>query len=256
MARWRRWKALIRDMAEVGMEVLCYNWMPSEDWVRTTAEFPARGGSRSTAFDIGEVVDGAAVTDADGRPEAVTSADQLWENLGRFLEEVVPVAEDAGIKLAIHPDDPPLSVFHGQPQIITDWRAMLRVTELVPSEANGICYCTGSLGLHGMGDLLEGIRQLAGRIHFVHLRNVRGTPEKFEETWHDDGQLDLPSVVRALKEIGYGGTVRPDHAPSMEGEENRTPGYEMGGRLFAAGYLRGLFQAVALATDENTRSNF
>jgi mannonate dehydratase len=235
-------KNLIRNMGEAGLEVLCYNWMPSEDWSRTTCEAPERGRSLATAFDVR--AGGGNVTDADGRPEVPTSADSLWGNLERFLEEVVPVAAASGIKLALHPDDPPLPSLWGQPQIITGHAALERVVDLVPSEANGICYCTGSLGPTGE-DLVAGIRRLGKHIHFAHVRNVRGTPEQFHETWHDNGALDLFSVVQALHEIGFEGTLRPDHAPSMAGETNETPGYEMKGKLFAAGYLRGLMQAAA-----------
>lgn len=232
---------LLRQMAEAGLNLACYNWMPGEDWQRTSCTVAARGGALATAFDVAMV--GENVTDADGPPAGVTSADQLWENLRRFLDEVLPVAEAAGVRLAIHPDDPPLSLFRRQPQIITSNAALRRVVELAPSPANGICYCVGSLFPAGV-DLIAGIRDLAPHIHYVHARNVRGTAERFQETWHDDGDIDLVAIVRELKRVGFTGSVRPDHAPSMAGESNETPGYEMLGRLFAAGYLRGLFQAA------------
>jgi mannonate dehydratase len=233
-------KNLIRDMAEGGLEVLCYNWMPSEDWCRTTSLNPERGGSYSTAFNVNDARED--VTDADGPPQEATSASRLWKNLENFLDEVLPVAEDAGIKLAIHPDDPPLKNFWGQEQILCSIDALERVTQLAPSPSNGICLCTGSLGPAGE-DLTAGIGRLADRIHFVHLRNTRGHADNFKETWPDNGASDLPAAMRALHDIGYRGTIRPDHAPSMLGESNATPGYEMKGRLFAAGYLRGLMQA-------------
>lgn len=232
-------KTLIRLMAEQEMKVLCYNWMPDEDWQRTSSEVLERGGSRVTEFNLASV--GRNVTDADGKPPQPTPAPQLWENLERFLNEVLPVAEDAGIKLAIHPDDPPLPELLGQPRIIFSNAALRRVTELAPSPSNGICYCVGSL--HPAGeDVIAGIRELADRIFFVHARNVRGTAIHFIETWHDNGEINMPAVIRALKDIDFKGTVRPDHAPSMAGESNETPGYEMLGRLFAAGYLRGIIQ--------------
>jgi mannonate dehydratase len=234
-------KMLIRLMAEQEMKVLCYNWMPDEDWQRTGSEVRERGGSRVTEFDLVHV--GRNVTDADGKPPQPTPAQQLWENLERFLHAVLPVAEDAGITLALHPDDPPLPSLLGQERIIYSNAALRRVVELAPSPSNGICYCVGSL--HPAGeDVIAGIRDLAEHIVFVHARNVRGTAEHFVETWHDNGEIDMPAVIRALREIGYGGTLRPDHAPSMAGEMNETPGYEMLGRLFAAGYLRGLIQAA------------
>ncbi len=234
-------KTLIRLMAEQEMEVLCYNWMPDEDWQRTSCEVRERGGSRVTEFNLAQV--GQNVTDADGKPPQPTPAAQLWDNLERFLNAVLPVAEDAGIRLALHPDDPPLPSLLGQERILYSNAALRRVTELAPSPSNGICYCVGSLYPAGE-DVLAGIRALAERIFFVHARNVRGTAGHFTETWHDNGGIDMPAVFRALKSIDYRGTVRPDHAPSMAGESNETPGYEMLGRLFAAGYLRGLMQAA------------
>jgi len=235
-------KKLIRNMAEAEMEVLCYNWMPDEDWQRTDSAFPERGGSKTTAFQLADA--GRNVTDADGSPEGATPAPKLWENLERFLHDVLPVAEDAGVKLALHPDDPPLPELRGQPRIIVSNDAFRRVVDLAPSPANGVCYCVGSLAPAG-ADLLAGIRDLADKIHFFHARNVRGRAEDFQETWHDNGEIDMPAVFRALAATGYRGAVRPDHAPSMAGEPNRSPGYEMLGRLFAAGYLRGLMQACA-----------
>ena len=235
-------KTLIRLMAEQEMKVLCYNWMPDEDWQRTSSEVQERGGSRVTEFNLASV--GRNVTDADGKPPAPTPAAQLWENLERFLHAVLPVAEDAGVKLALHPDDPPLPSLLGQERIIFSNAALRRVVALAPSPSNGICYCVGSL--HPAGeDVVAGIRDLAEHIIFVHARNVRGTASHFVETWPDNGEINMPAVIRALSDINYQGTLRPDHAPSMAGETNETPGYEMLGRLFAAGYLRGLMQAVA-----------
>jgi mannonate dehydratase len=234
-------KTLIRIMAETEMKVLCYNWMPDEDWQRTSSQVQERGGALVTEFNVANV--GRNVTDADGRPPEPTSASKLWENLEHFLNEVIPVAEDAGIQLALHPDDPPLPELLGQPRIMFSNASLARAVNLVPSRANGVCYCVGSL--HPAGeDLLDGIRQLADKIFFVHARNVRGTASHFQETWHDNGEIDMVSIIRTLKQIGFQGTVRPDHAPSMAGESNETPGYEMLGRLYAAGYLRGLMQAT------------
>ncbi|MEO7299338.1 MAG: mannonate dehydratase [Verrucomicrobiota bacterium] len=234
-------KTLIRLMADAGMNVLCYNWMPDEDWQRTSCEVIERGGSRVTEFNLANV--GRNFTDADGKPPHPTPAAQLWENLERFLNEVLPVAEKSGVKLALHPDDPPLPELLGQPRIIYSNAALHRVTKLAPSPSNGVCYCVGSL--HPAGeDVVAGIQLLAEKVFFVHARNVRGTAKHFVETWHDNGEIDMPAVVRALKSTGYTGTLRPDHAPSMAGETNETPGYEMLGRLYAAGYLRGLMQAT------------
>ncbi len=240
-AQTEDFKSLIRLMAEHGMNVLCYNWMPDEDWQRTSGEVHERGGSRVTEFNLAEV--GRNVTDADGKPAVPTPASKLWEHFERFLHDVLPVAEDAGVTLAIHPDDPPLPSLLGQDRILHNVAALRRAMELAPSPANALCYCVGSL--HPTGeDVVAGVHALAAHIAFVHARNVRGTASHFVETWHDNGEIDMPAVFRALKAIAYAGTVRPDHAPSMAGESNATPGYEMLGRLFAAGYLQALIQTA------------
>lgn len=234
-------KTLIRNMAEAEMEVLCYNWMPDEDWQRTSCEVLERGGARVTEFNIADIA--SNVTDATRGDHDPTSANQLWSNLAYFLERVVPVAEDAGIKLAIHPDDPPLPILRGQPRIIINHKALLRVVNLVPSPVNGICYCQGSMAPAGENPV-EGIHQLAEYIHFAHFRNVVGRSEHFRESFHDNGEIDMVGVMRAYADIGYQGAIRPDHAPSMAGETNAAPGYEILGRLYVAGYMKGLIQAV------------
>ena len=235
-------KTFVRNMAEASMEVLCYNWMPDEDWQRTSCDVIERGGAKVTEFDLRFVE--SNVTDATPAEHPPTPADKLWENLEYFLERIVPVAEDAGIKLALHPDDPPLAELRGQPRIIVSHDALERVVKLVPSKVNGICYCQGSLFPAGE-DPIDGIRRFAPYIHFAHFRNVAGTATHFRETFHDNGEIDMPAVMRTYHEIGFRGVIRPDHAPSMAGETNETPGYEILGRLHAAGYMKGLMQAAA-----------
>jgi mannonate dehydratase len=234
-------KTLLRNMADAGMEVLCYNWMPDEDWQRTRCDVEERGGALVTEFNIRDIA--TNVTDATPATHAPTSAAQLWENLKYFLEQVLPVAEKCNIRLAIHPDDPPLPVLRDQPRIIISHDALERVVKLVPSPMNGICYCQGSMMPAGE-DPIEGIRRLAPYIFFAHFRNTVGHGTHFRESFHDNGEIDMPAVMRTYAEIGYEGAIRPDHAPSMAGETNEYPGYEMLGRLYAAGYMRGLIQAA------------
>jgi mannonate dehydratase len=234
-------KTLVGNMAEASMEVLCYNWMPDDDWSRTRFDLPERGGAKVTEFNLSEVALLADYATVHDHPP--TSAERLWENLTRFLDELLPVAEDAGVKLALHPDDPPLRELRGQPRIITSHDAMQRVVALAPSPMNGLCYCQGSLAPGGE-DPVEGVRRLGPHIVFAHFRNIAGRAEHFRETFHDNGDIDMPAVIRAYREVGYQGAIRPDHAPSMAGETNENPGYEMLGRLYAAGYMRGLIQAA------------
>jgi len=177
-------------------------------------------------------------------------AERLWDNLAYFLERVVPVAEQAGVLLAIHPDDPPWPIF-GLPRVITDARALERLVALVDSPANGVTFCTGSLGASPENDLPAMVRRLGGRgggrIHFAHCRNVRVTGERrFHETAHPSpcGGVDLFQVLCALRDVGFTGPMRPDHGRMIWGETGR-PGYGLYDRALGVTYLQGLWEALS-----------
>lgn len=235
---------LIEKMRYAGLTTLCYNWMPSEDWNRTDVSVRERGGALVTEFDATKtayVPHGSSVVHGE-----VTPAEKLWETLETFLRAVVPVAEQYGINLAIHPDDPPLSRINGQEQIMTSPEALWRATELVPSERNGICFCQGTLASVGGVDLPAMIRNLGSRVKFIHFRDVVGEIPRFRESFHDNGKTDMAACWRAYEEAGLQDIpIRPDHVPSMQGDTNQCPGYEMQGRLFAIGYMKGLRDAIA-----------
>ncbi|MBX3061999.1 MAG: mannonate dehydratase [Anaerolineae bacterium] len=230
---------LIRNMGALGIPVWCYEWMPIFNWMRTSTTIPSRGGALVTGYD------NALMKDAPLTEYGIVTEDQLWDNLKYFLERVIPVAEKAKVKLAMHPDDPPLSPIRGLGRIMRSVENYQRLLDLVPSEVNGITLCQGNFALM-TDDLPSVIRHFGkqGKIFFVHLRDVRGTPERFEETFHDDGQTDMLACIRAYREIGFEGVARPDHVPTMEGDNNEFAGYSSIGRLFAIGYLKGLRQAV------------
>ena len=229
---------LIRNMGRLGIGVWCYEWMPL-GVLRTSTARPSRGGALATAYDH-EWMHDAPLTECGEVGE-----DPLWENLRYFLERVVPVAEEAGVKLAMHPDDPPLSPIRGVARIMSRVEDFQRLIDLVPSPTNGIALCQGNFTLM-TNDLPSVIRQFGqqNKIFFVHFRDVRGTPEKFVETFHDDGQTDMVACMRAYRDIHYDGVCRPDHVPTMEADSNERPMYSSIGRLFAIGYLKGLRQAV------------
>jgi len=206
-------------------------------WLRNSARTPLRGDSYTTSYDHKEMERGP-------HPAASSvTEEKLWDNLEYFLERVVPVAEDAGVKLALHPDDPPLSPVRGISRIIRSVEAYDRVLELYPSEHNGITFCQGNFAAMG-ADIPEAIRHFQDSIHFVHFRDVDGTAENFYETWHDAGPTDMLAAMETYRDTGYDGTIRPDHVPTMLGEGDGTPGYEMKGRLFVLGYMRGLQEQV------------
>jgi mannonate dehydratase len=234
---------LIRNMGALGIGVWCYEWMPAFNWSRTTTTKLGRGGAYVTAYDH-ELMKNAPLTEY-----GIVSEEQMWNALEYFLRKVIPVAEKAGVQLAMHPDDPPLSPIRGLGRIMRSVENFQRLVDLVPSEVNGICLCQGNFTL--MTDDLPAVIRHFGKqekIFFVHFRDVRGTPEKFEETFHDEGKTDMLECMKAYRDINFNGVLRPDHVPTMEGDNNDNPAYSAIGRLFAIGYIKGLRQAVYAKT--------
>ena len=230
---------LIENMGQVGIPVWCTEWMAVFNWMRTSKDMPSRGGALVTGYDHD------LMRDEPLTEHGIITDEQLWDNLKYFLERVVPVAEKANVKLAMHPDDPPLSPIRGISRIMRSVENFQKLIDLVPSPVNGIAVCQGNFSL--MTDDLPSVIRHFGeqkKIFFVHFRDVRGTPEKFQETFHDDGQTDMLECMRAYRDIGFEGVCRPDHVPTMEGDSNNSPGYSSVGRLFAIGYLKGLREAV------------
>lgn len=230
---------LIRNMGKLGIPVWCYDFMADFNWFRTSTTTRTRGGALVSSYDH------SLMKDAPFTPNAPFSEDELWENLKYYLEAIVPVAEEAKVKLALHPDDPPVSPIMGMSRILTSADAMERAINLVPSEYSGITLCQGVLATAGE-NIPATIRRFAknDKIFFVHFRDIKGTAENFEETFHDDGITDLYECMQAYKEVGYDGVARPDHVPTMAGEDNSNPGYETLGRLFGVGYIKGLMDSV------------
>jgi mannonate dehydratase len=230
---------LVRNLGRLGVPVWCYEWMPVMNALRTSTAIPGRGGALVTGYDH------ALMVDAPPTEHGQVGEETLWESLRYFLEAVLPVAEEAGVVLAMHPDDPPLSPIRGLARIMRSVDNFQRLVDLVPSPANAICLCQGNFAL--MTDDLPGaIRHFGrqGKIAFAHLRDVRGTPERFVETFHDEGETDMLACLQAYRDAGVDGVCRPDHVPTMEGDSNDSPMYSSVGRLFAIGYLKGLQQAV------------
>jgi len=233
--------SLIENMGRLGIPVWCYEWMADFNWLRTNMNTPSRGGSVVTSFSLDDVP-------ADLTGEPPIGEDALWENLGYFLKKVLPVAEKANVKLSMHPDDPPLSPIRGVGRIMRSVDNYQRLLEIAPSPMNTITLCQGNFTL--MTDDLPGvIRKFGSKISFIHFRDVRGTPSRFEETWHDAGKTDMLACMRAYRDIGFDGVLRPDHVPTVEGDSNDHAGYSAFGRLYAIGYIRGLREAVYAEED-------
>ncbi len=233
---------LIRNMGAAGVPICCYNWMPCDDWTRTAVDIPQRGGALVTGYDA------ALDKQPPVPPGEAIDAKSLWANLKYFLDRVVPVAEEAGVKLAMHPDDPPLPQFRGHAQIMSSVEGFERLVELRPSPANGICFCQGTFAEIGV-NIPATIRRLAKHIHYVHFRDVVGTASKFCESFHDNGKTNMFEAMRTYGESGVDVPARPDHVPTLDGESNEMPGYHMLGRLFAVGYMRGLMHGVGSSAD-------
>ncbi len=231
---------LIRNMGKLGIKTWCYNWMAALGWIRTSTALRDRGGAIVSGYD------GRLLAEARPPKQGTVEAEVLWRNLQSFLERIVPVAEEAGVQLAMHPDDPPvLPTIRGVARIMNTVESFERLVDLVPSPVNGITLCQGNFTLM-TPDLPQVIRQLGatGKVFFVHFRDVRGTPKAFHETFIDDGQTDMVECLRAYRDIGFQGIMRTDHTPTLAGDTAEVAGYSVLGRLHAIGYLTGIKQAV------------
>jgi mannonate dehydratase len=256
----------VRNMGAVGVPVLCYNFMPVFDWMRTDLAMRLPDGSLTLAYDdaaLSRIDLSKGTGDLPGWAHAYSrdelgallvayrgvTDEQMWEHLAYFLERVVTVAEESGVRMAIHPDDPPWPIF-GLPRIITDCAALERLLSLVDRDANGITFCTGSLGSRPDNDVVAMARAFAGRgrIHFAHCRNVRITGERrFHEVSHPSafGDVDMAGVLGALRDGDFAGPMRSDHGRMIWGEQGRA-GYGLHDRALGATYLFGLWEGLAV----------
>ncbi len=238
-----RYKRIIGHLGRLGVDVVAYNFMPqvSDDAmvVRTRFDATTRGGARTSGFRLSDVTAKTMPHD-----EAAIPRERMWDNLERFLKAVVPAAEAAGVRLAMHPDDPPLSPLCGLERIMDRQESFDRLLAISPSPANAITFCIGCFAEMG-ADIVALIERYRDRIPYVHVRDISGTGTDFIETFPDDGQTDLIAVFRKLHEIGFDGYLRSDHAPLLATDDSDGPeGYAIQGHLFAIGYLRGLERAT------------
>ena len=218
----------IARVGAAGVPVVCYNFMPIFDWTRTALAMPLPDGSTTLAYEhaalermdlprgTGELPGWNTAYDADvlralRMAWRAVDGEQLWENLAYFLERAIPVAESAGVRMAIHPDDPPWPIF-GLPRVVVDAPSLRRVLSLIDRPANGLTFCTGSLGASAGNDLRSMVREFGARsqIHFMHCRNVQRTASRdFHEVAHPSacGDVDMRGVMQALCDVGFAGVV-------------------------------------------------
>ena len=262
----------IRRLGEAGVKCICYNFMPVFDWTRTQLDKPLADGSTALVYYKDQLEKMDPLTgelslpgwDASYKKEDLKALfeafcrlteDDLWENLRYFLEAVIPVAEESGVNMAIHPDDPPWNIF-GLPRIITCEANLDRFLKLVVSPANGLTLCTGSLGCAASNDIYRMIDKYAaqGRIHFMHVRNVKILPDGgFEESAHFSacGSLDIVRILDILHRNRFDGYLRPDHGRMIWGETGR-PGYGLYDRALGASYINGIWETLNKLHREET----
>ncbi len=234
------YQRMLANMGELGVGLLCYNFMATIGWCRTDTRVPARGGAITNRFQL-SALDSVPVPSEDRVTE-----EKLWDNYGYFLRAVLPAAEKAGVTLGLHPDDPPLTPLHGVGRIFSTPEAFERAMAMSDSPSHRITFCQANFKLMG-GDLAATARQFASRIAFVHFRDVEGTREDFTETFHDNGPTDMPAMLRLYDQLGFRGPIRVDHVPSLAGEKDLPHGYAYLGRLFAIGYMKGILDSARIA---------
>lgn len=237
---------MLENMGKLGVNFICYNFM-YPGWYRTQKSLPERGGALVSGFRCSDTVNALPDT------YAPVSEAQLWENYHWFIEQVMPVAESNGVRMGLHPDDPPVSPIHGIARILTSANAIRKALSFSDSPSHGLTFCQGTYVT--MGEDVKSLIHEFGekkKIFFVHIRDVVGTPDNFRETFHDNGPTDMYAMMKAYKEIGFYGPLRSDHVPTMAGESNENVGYEMQGNLFGIGYIKGLMDAVDSELAANT----
>lgn len=218
-------------MAQYGIETVCFNFMAHIGWLRTALDIPERGGAKVTGFRYADFVPG----------EKAITAQQLWYNYEYFLKAVLPEAERHGVRLALHPDDPPLARLGNVERIMISLENIQKAMTLVPSPYLGVTYCQATY--HMMGeDVYEAARALADKIFFIHFRNCRGNVLDFHETFHDNGEIDMARMIALYRDLKLNVPIRVDHVPQMAGENEGMAGYTALGRLYAIGYLKGLLE--------------
>lgn len=266
----------IKNLAASGVKVICYNFMPIFDWIRTNLHFPLADGSTVMQFKKADLPDDPQalfdqITQTSNHfelpgwePErlghlkqlfkAYSSVDEetLRDNLKYFLNAVIPVCEQYGVQMAMHPDDPPMSLF-GLPRIYKNAEDMRKIESLYPSKMNGFTICTGSLGENPDNNVPEIIQEFVskGKAPFIHLRNIKHSqknPRDFRESAHesDEGSLDMYQILKALDDSNFSGYVRPDHGRNIWNENGR-PGYGLYDRALGITYLLGLWEGIQKA---------
>lgn len=243
-------KQVIRNVGAAGIPVFGYNFSLAGVAGRIL-ENKARGGAQTVGLDgLNEQTESLLPAsmawnmvvdeDATGLREPTTT-EQLWERLAWFLEQIVPVAQEAGVRLAAHPDDPPLELVRGQPRLVNQPHLYQKLLEIYPSRSNALEFCLGTIAEMSQGDVYQAVEQYARQdaIAYMHFRNVKGKVPHYHETFIDEGDIDMPRVIQILKEHHYDGVLIPDHSPQMSCD---APWHA--GMAYAMGYMKALMQVI------------
>ena len=256
------YKENILRLSKQGVKCICYNFMPVFDWTRSQLDHVLPDGSTALVYYADDVkeLDPTKLAlpgwDSSYSPEEIKGLidayrelgdEGLWSNLEFFIKEIIPVAAECGVNMAIHPDDPPWPIF-GIPRIITDESNLERFLSLYGDPHHGLTLCSGSLGCTHANDYTAMVRKFGGmgRVHFAHVRNVRILSDgSFEESAHYSscGSLDIVEILRAYHDIGFKGYIRPDHGRMIWGETGK-PGYGLYDRALGAQYMLGIWETL------------
>lgn len=230
---------MLEIMDALDVRTLCFNFMAHIGWLRTSSTVEERGGAFVTGFRMRDFVPD---------PEIHITEEELWKNYRYFIKAVLPAAEKHGIRLALHPDDPPVARLGNVSRILTSLDKMDAAINIRSSPCLGVALCQATFVAMGE-DLTQVIPRFAreNKLFFVHFRDIVGDKYDFHESFHDNGQTDMAAVMRLYRDCGVDVPIRVDHVPTMAGEPVGRPGYDALGRLYAIGYLRGIHDAVFTA---------
>lgn len=238
-----KYQTTIRNMGEAGIPILGYHWMPNGVW--RTPNVKGRGGAMVTAFDINKVESEgliAGIQNLEIAGDKVYTEDEMWDNYTYFMKAVLPVAEEAGVKLALHPDDPPMPMLGNIARLFYHFEGFRRAMEdVAPSPNHGLDFCMGCFSEMGKS-VIDPIRYFAsrGKIFYVHFRDVQGCVPVFQECYLGEGNVNVVEAVRALKESGFTGFMIDDHVGRMVNDSD----WNHRGHAHATGYISALVDAV------------
>ena len=227
----------IRNLGHAGIDVLGFCWMPNSVW-STHFDAPRRGDSKARYFDLSQHLD-APLT--HGR---VIDEEEMWANFSYFIKATAPVAQESGVRLALHPDDPPVESLGGVARIFRNFEGFKKATEeICPNPAFGLNFCMGSWSEMGPGIALEAMKYFAerDRIAYVHFRDVKGYVPKFEECFLGEGNIDPAEAIRILVDANFTGFMQDDHVPQMQDDP---PTLGKRGRALPTGYINGLLRGM------------